>query len=100
MSYEGLLDEVFGLDEGFIKMGADIGGNSRLRLPYMHGCTHSNCGNTGADGPVVRVLPAKDVYKDIRDLNLSEVLPVLQRALRSLSQTYEERNTQDSMIIA
>ena len=43
----------------------------------------------------MRLQPADDVYRRIRDLNFSEVGRVLHASVRKLDATYEERKTDD-----
>jgi hypothetical protein len=78
VTYEGLLDEVFGIDEGYVEVGPDIG-----------------C----ADGPVIRVLPADTLYAQVRDLNLSAVPTTFNAHTRLLGQARDDLQSSDSMFI-
>ena len=74
VSYEGLLGEMFDMEDGFVKVGSDI---------------------TGDEAGMMRLQPADAVHREIRDLNFSEVGKILAANVKALDASYEERKTDD-----
>jgi hypothetical protein len=89
VTYEGILDRMFGLDSGFVRVGEEIGMSTaaiNVLLSVWSG---------GPGEPVVRLYPPDEVYAEIRDLNFSEVGVRLKQRVRRLDTSYEERKTDD-----
>eukprot|EP01137_Pigoraptor_chileana_P014765 Opistho-2@69810 len=79
LTYEGLIDEVFGVEHGYVSLPAEMietkeppkDANKKMKFALNSG---------------------DKVYSEIRDLNFSVVGPLLAQKTKSISQQYDERH--------
>lgn len=72
--YSGLVDEIFGMNGGFCELGVDITGDDKATKVRMHAAFD-------------------EVYRDIRDVNFSEVPARLKARAKDIGASYDERHT-------
>jgi hypothetical protein len=85
VTYEGLIDEVFGVQDNYVEISKSVLGIKDKDGNVMEGKTKL-------------VLTSGDsLYKDIRDLNFSLLGPFLKRRAAYIAQVYEERHKAETI---
>jgi hypothetical protein len=81
LTYEGLVDEYFGIINGFVEVDPEIIGKDAPPGKKMNIPLNSN----------------DKLYSQIRDLNFSVILPILNRKAKEITEIYNQRQSQVSV---
>lgn len=89
LTYEGLIDELFGIKNSYIDVDAEmIGGNKPPPSPV------GGAGPPPPQGPKKLLLNSVDsLFKETRDLNFRVLGPLLHRKAEYIKETYSERHS-------
>ena len=95
LTYEGLIDEEFGVDSNQIEVDSSLVG-AALSAPAPSPGPQGSSSTTGQPQPLKRkiILDGSDaLYASLRDVNCAVVGPMLNKVARRLQNTYDSRHT-------
>lgn len=92
LTYEGLIDELFGIKNSYIDVDADmIGGNKPAATPTTGAAAAAPAAPVG---PKKLLLNSVDsLFKETRDLNFRVLGPLLHKKAEYIKETYSERHS-------
>ncbi|XP_003745503.1 vacuolar protein sorting-associated protein 33A [Galendromus occidentalis] len=85
LTYEGLLDEMYGIKDSFIKFPAEV-------IPEEFHVKTPNSSEKKPTTVIFQLNSSEDLYVALRDRNFNTVGPVLNQMAKQLSKQYDERH--------
>ena len=100
LTYEGLVDEMFGIKFSTIDVDASILGGDNKANASTSSSTSSSSSSSTTSGPKKKLLltSTDTVFEEMRDLSFRSIGPLLQRKLTAVNATFEARH--DAMSVA